>query len=80
MILFVPNRLKVLQILQRLSSILYAFCTRYPNWSHLARPEDAKRYVRGSGDGEGTVAVKGRVVTLRSAGSAGKEREKLRFF
>ena len=26
----------------------------------LARPEDAKRYVRGSGDGEGTVAVKGR--------------------
>lgn len=33
---------------------------RYPNWSHLARPEDTRRYVRGSGDGEGAIAVKGR--------------------
>lgn len=34
---------------------------KYPNWSHLARPEDAKRYVRGSAKtGGGTVTVKAR--------------------
>jgi choline-sulfatase len=30
------------------------------NWSHIVGPHDAKRFVRGGGDNEGTVAVKGR--------------------
>jgi choline-sulfatase len=30
------------------------------NWSHIVAPDDAKRFVRGGGDNEGTVAVKGR--------------------
>jgi choline-sulfatase len=30
------------------------------NWSHIVGPDDAKRFVRGGGDIEGTVAVKGR--------------------
>lgn len=33
---------------------------KYPNWSFEADRNDARRYVRGSGDQEGTVAVKGR--------------------
>ena len=30
------------------------------NWSYIVRPDDARRFVRGGGDAEGTVAVKGR--------------------
>jgi len=30
------------------------------NWSYLVRPDDNRRFVRGGGDVEGTVAVKGR--------------------
>lgn len=30
------------------------------NWSHIVRPDDNRRFVRGAGDAEGTVAVKGR--------------------
>jgi choline-sulfatase len=33
---------------------------RYPNWSHLARPEDAKRYVRGSVKAGGSMGTKAR--------------------
>jgi choline-sulfatase len=33
---------------------------KYPNWSFEADRKDTHRYVRGSGDQEGTVAVKGR--------------------
>ena len=30
------------------------------NWSYVVRPDDKRRFVRGGGDAEGTVAVKGR--------------------
>jgi choline-sulfatase len=34
---------------------------KYPNWSYLARPEDAKRYVRGSAEaGGGSMGTKAR--------------------
>jgi choline-sulfatase len=33
---------------------------KYPNWSYIARPEDAKRYVRGSGKTGGPMGAKGK--------------------
>ena len=48
---------------QRDRQLIYGVTRKDPparNWSWVVRPDDARRFVRGGGDAEGTVATKGR--------------------